>query len=85
MCRTEPAPKPVRSRDLYQGQPNEGFHRTQWKPLERRKGEAPPHGHERELAGKAGPHEAVERLHGLTRDAGHTAKRIGHPGPRLRG
>ena len=31
MCRAEPAPEPVRSRDLYQGQPNEGFHRAQWK------------------------------------------------------
>jgi hypothetical protein len=37
------------------------------------------------MTGKAGPDEAIERLHGLTRDPGHAAKRIGHPGPRLRG
>ena len=85
MRRAKPAPEAVWGRDFDQGHPQEGLRRAEREPIQRRETQTPPHGREREVAGKPGAHEAVECLHGLPRDPGEAPQRIGHSWARMGG
>ena len=54
MGRAKPAPEAVWGRDLDQGYPQEGLRRAEREPIQRRETQTPPHGREREVAGKPG-------------------------------